>query len=397
MGVLLHLSSNCIEELLDWMERFESAYREKGELPAVKDIRKIVTTDVKEATGQKLTPDSKSEMNAYFFDQIRGIMAPTAGNRKSRASMSSQSAEKLFEMATAKGIARNLVIESLQPYYRWRKNAANDFGLYPQVEFLLGRRKRKGKDAGSYAVEGRLQKIFSLPEVSRHLDEGQTAPDYCVVEVVGDLPRNEKQRREKEQEIAKNRTRKERLFERFNAAESDTRSSYRRVLLFDQQRGLCPYSGKELGDPLSSELQIDHVFPQKRGGISVTENLVLTFEDLNREKGNRTPFEAARELASWDPDAMKKAIARMKWGRNKREIFEWDEPGLPDFGNLTRTSQLARQLRAECAHWMGIAGDPDEMQRRIGTPSGYLRGQAMRSWQEKIPRKDRSEPRSSPG
>ncbi|MDP1590848.1 MAG: hypothetical protein Q8M07_24045, partial [Prosthecobacter sp.] len=83
----------------------------------------------------------------------------------------------------------------------------------------------------------------------------------------------------------------------------------------------------------------------------------------------------------------------------KREIFAWGtrhaESGdgrwpshynndgslrVPEFGNTTRVSQLARQLRVEVMRWMGVFSDFNEAARRIGTPSGWLAAQARKTW-----------------
>jgi hypothetical protein len=79
----------------------------------------------------------------------------------------------------------------------------------------------------------------------------------------------------------------------------------------------------------------------------------------------------------------------MKWSAKKREIFAWDtarnsgeseQPAFPDFGNTTRVSQLARQLKAAVQMWMGVFDDADESTRRIGTPTGWHTAQARRTW-----------------
>jgi hypothetical protein len=82
---------------------------------------------------------------------------------------------------------------------------------------------------------------------------------------------------------------------------------------------------------------------------------------------------------------MLKLSAPMRWGGRKRDIFAFEpgeETSVPDFSNVTRTSQLARQLVRELAAWMGIEGDPEAERERIGTPSGWLAAQARRSWLE---------------
>jgi hypothetical protein len=191
------------------------------------------------------------------------------------------------------------------------------------------------------------------------------------------------------------RSHRDDIFKRHEVAETGSRSIRLRLKLWEQQAGRSPFTGLSLGaDPLSTDLEIEHLFPQSRGGLWVEENLVLTHRSENQRKNNRTPREAAVDLAgSWT--AMQQHSAAMKWSAKKRAVFEWAEDSVPDFGNTTRMSQLARQLTAEIARWIGIEEIRDDNERenqralRIATPSGYLTATARAAWQ--MPRKDRSD------
>lgn len=55
----------------------------------------------------------------------------------------------------------------------------------------------------------------------------------------------------------------------------------------------CQYCGK-LG--VASELTLDHILPQSRGGRSAWENLVTSCKKCNTKKGNQTPREAGLVL-----------------------------------------------------------------------------------------------------
>ena len=169
-----------------------------------------------------------------------------------------------------------------------------------------------------------------------------------------------------------------------------------------QQHGRCPFTGEELPkNPLDPDLELEHLFPEEMGGLSVDENLVLTWRSVNGVKGKRTPLQASQaglmvkagrqDLRFFSWDAMLKNISDMKWGGKKRDVFAWgtnkeehfDAVGnlkVPEFGNTTRVAQLARQLRAEVARWMNVETNPDEAARRIGTPSGWLAAQARKTW-----------------
>jgi hypothetical protein len=69
------------------------------------------------------------------------------------------------------------------------------------------------------------------------------------------------------------------------------RLSRRNILLRD--KFTCQYCGSK---PPLSDLDIDHVTPRSRGGISSWQNLVTACRTCNLRKGNATPEEAAMEL-----------------------------------------------------------------------------------------------------
>ena len=85
---------------------------------------------------------------------------------------------------------------------------------------------------------------------------------------MGDAPRNQAQKREIELEQKNRRTDRDALFEGHSIEDSGVASRRRRIVLHDQQRGRCPFTGLELGNPLSPDLELEHLFPQSRGGLS---------------------------------------------------------------------------------------------------------------------------------
>jgi hypothetical protein len=294
-------------------------------------------------------------------------------------------------------------------FYDWRRESVLDWGVFPQVEFLLGRRVKHGKRRGevSESCQGFLRKLLRDLVKDGKLPEGTLAPDFCVVEVIGNAPRTQEQKGDILKEQKANRSTRDEQFIKAGRDDSGVASRRRRISLHAQQKGRSPYTGRLLpDDPLSSELEIEHLFPAAMGGLSVDDNLVLTYKTENAAKGDRTPLQW---LGAERLEQMIAASKEMKWGGLKREVFAWgtrreddpsgkwpshyDEAGkllIPDFGNTTRVAQLARQLRAAVAHWLGIEKNAEAMAGRIGTPSGWLASQAMRSWLPDY-RKDRDD------
>ncbi len=79
---------------------------------------------------------------------------------------------------------------------------------------------------------------------------------------------------------------------------------FSRANIFLRDKNRCQYCGKEFK---KSELNLDHVVPRTKGGISAWENVVCSCILCNRIKGGRTPEEAGMKLVrkpkkpEWSP------------------------------------------------------------------------------------------------
>lgn len=64
----------------------------------------------------------------------------------------------------------------------------------------------------------------------------------------------------------------------------------------------CPYSGKQISISMlfSPEIEIDHIIPFSRSLDDSISNKVLCTRSANREKGDRTPFEAFGDREDWE-------------------------------------------------------------------------------------------------
>jgi len=375
---------------LESKERIQRASMDKG------DFKKEFMARI-DASGQtKLANDSQSH-NGEYFTQLTDLLWPKMSELGGRASLSGRAAQSLFEYATKDGkeaphIAARLRDKRFESggkkmsFYEIRQTAAAGFGIYKQVEFLLGRWKKNAKPGDKPAVPGKLRRVFARLIGEGKLSPEKTAPDYVTIETVGDIPRNKEQAKEIQEEQKASRDFKAKLrnqFKDFETGDMSREETNKRLLLYDQQRGLCPYTGEPLGDnPLARDLQVDHVFPRSRGGISEMVNLVLTHEKTNGQvKKEQTPYEAfgGRNNSPQWREIRERAI-KMQWNGQKREFFLRSEDTPPDWGNMTRVAQLARQLRFETARWMGIADDDAKVRQCIGTPTGYQTSVCREAW-----------------
>lgn len=68
---------------------------------------------------------------------------------------------------------------------------------------------------------------------------------------------------------------------------------FSRFNIYARDNNTCQYCGRRLP---RTELNLDHVKPRSRGGLSTWENVVCSCHSCNRRKGGRTPVEAGMLL-----------------------------------------------------------------------------------------------------
>src|SRR5713101_4850945 len=68
---------------------------------------------------------------------------------------------------------------------------------------------------------------------------------------------------------------------------------FSRFNIYARDGNTCQYCGKRFG---RTELNLDHVVPRSRGGLSTWENVVCSCHSCNRRKGGQTPEEARMAL-----------------------------------------------------------------------------------------------------
>jgi 5-methylcytosine-specific restriction endonuclease McrA len=68
---------------------------------------------------------------------------------------------------------------------------------------------------------------------------------------------------------------------------------FSRFNIFARDSNTCQYCGQRLP---RTDLNLDHVIPRSRGGLSTWENIVCSCHVCNRRKGGRTPEQAGMRL-----------------------------------------------------------------------------------------------------
>jgi len=363
-----------------------------------------------------LASAGKDTFNADFFEQLSDLVRPELHSLRQRAGLSGETAKVLYNLAIGDG--KNFTPAAVRAalercgYYHWRANPPYGLGIYPQVALLLGQRGHYNKDgnptdkdeAGNPVHHGILRRLFAgqlrlddgtgqgtkLVDLCEELG-GKPVPDYVIIETIGDIPRNQKEKKEFKDEIKANRSRKTDIIETKYDLKLNSLSDWqvKQVLLFDQQanedgEAFSPYTAASLGkNPLAHGLEVEHIYPESRGGIAIMDNLAITWHAENQTKDKRTPWEWLTRDESRRVDAH---LQKMHWNRDKRALFVREESEPPQWDNQTRIAQLARHLRTEVIHWLGLDRVPDEKERnkriaeKIGTPSGFQTSVCRETW-----------------
>lgn len=105
-----------------------------------------------------------------------------------------------------------------------------------------------------------------------------------------------------------------------------------KVKLYEQQRGICIYTGKKIDATrlLTNDYQIDHILPFSRTFDNSQNNKVVCFAKANQEKRNRTPREwmndeqwlQFKERVQLEPNYSRQKTAKLLFvGELKREEF----------------------------------------------------------------------------
>ena len=387
-------------------------------------------TTFEERFNLQLANVKEGSFNKSFFDQLADLIRPELRNVRDRASLCGESTEALFQIATKNETCfePESIKQALREcgYYDWRKNMERGLGYYPQVEFLLGQRKHytddgqpcdvKGRKDGQPQHHGILRKLFA-GQLRLDGDDGKpvnlskeigdkTLPDFVVVETIGEIPSHqltpkEKEKRQKRQ--ATNRAKKNELMKEYGLSDSSNDNLLKRARVYTQQvilkknpatkksepLAFCPYTGIEIG-AFTHKLEIEHIFPESLGGISIVENLAITTHEINQAKGQNIPFQIAGRtingITFLDWPTMKARASKFGWSRQKYELFCREETTCPQWDNTTRMAQLARHLRTEVIHWLGLNRIADDKERarkiaeKIGTPIGSQTSACRETW-----------------
>lgn len=167
-----------------------------------------------------------------------------------------------------------------------------------------GDERRYGKIANPTVHVG----LNQLRQLINALIKRYGHPHEIIIELTREFGTSGEKRREITKAQADNQLRNEKYDAELNELGIRTSRDNRLKLQLWEELGkndamdrYCVYSGKRLSKALlfSDEVEIDHILPFSRSLHDGTGNKILCMRQANRDKGNKTPYEAFAHTAQW--------------------------------------------------------------------------------------------------
>ena len=231
--------------------------------------------------------------------------------------------------------------------------------------------------------------LNQLRRVVNRLIDLYGKPQEIVVELARDLKANREQRQQYQQQQSENRDRNERFKENLaSAGFVDTPYTRMKLRLWEEQGSaqarICPYTGRTLSFEMvvSNQTEVDHILPFSQTLDDSMSNKVVCVAAGNRDKGNRSPFEAfGHSPPGYDYDTILSYSA--SFPGNKRWRFQPDAmeryKGEEGFlgRQLNETRYLSRTARTYLAY---LYDEKTERKCRVRAIPGHMTALLRRGW-----------------
>ncbi|MGI9345574.1 MAG: type II CRISPR RNA-guided endonuclease Cas9 [Gammaproteobacteria bacterium] len=204
--------------------------------------------------------------------------------------------------------------------------------------------QKDGNDRRFYGGVTNPTVHISLNQIRRVVNELIACygrPASIAIELGRELPMGAENRRKTESKQKKNAERNERareLLEEHNI--TPTQRDVLKYKIWEQTDRKCPFTGTRIGisDLAGSRFEIEHLLPYSRTLDDGIFNKVLSTPQANRDKGNRTPYEAFANRPDYDWEAIKERVKHLpkpcRWRFNEDAMKKYEE----------ESGFLARQL-----------------------------------------------------
>lgn len=177
-------------------------------------------------------------------------------------------------------------------------------------------------------------------ELARELSLGTEARQDKSKRIAKGFDQNNNARYEIEKESLANGQKMDRI----------SRKTLIRFRLWREQNQQCIYTGKPIGfaQLLNGDTDVDHIIPHSRRPEDAMSGLVLTFREVNEDKGNRTPWEwIGSDKVKWTTFREVVSSLRANHGypfHKERKLLSKEHPELEGFVNsmLNDTAHATR-------------------------------------------------------
>lgn len=215
-----------------------------------------------------------------------------------------------------------------------------------------------------------MQALFEVRKLVNTLIRRYGSFDAIHIELARDLGKSQRQRSEDRTFQKQNEDLNDKIAQRLRAMDLPESYDFKlRLKLYEELKDkLCPYSGKTIRlaktssaeglGLFSGQVQIEHIIPYSRSLTNAFGNLTLCDADVNRAKGNKTPFEFYSEQGAWE-EAKLRARNVLPYKKFLRFTqTELDEDPINRMLNDTRymTRETHRYLKMVCANVVPVNG-----------------------------------------
>lgn len=215
-----------------------------------------------------------------------------------------------------------------------------------------------------------MQALFEIRKLVNSLIQRYGTFEAIHIELARDLGKSQRQRSEDRTFQKQNEDFNLKIADRLRAMDLPDSYDFKlRLKLYEELKDkVCPFSGKTIrmakstsSDGLglfSGQVQIEHIIPYSRSLTNAFGNLTLCDADVNRAKGNRTPFEFYSAQGVWD-DAKLRARNVLPYKKFLRFTqTELDEDPINRMLNDTRymTRETHRYLKMICSNVVPVNG-----------------------------------------
>jgi CRISPR-associated endonuclease Csn1 len=181
-------------------------------------------------------------------------------------------------------------------------------------------------------------------------------PDEIVVELARELKLSEKDKAEHNKRIGANTRAAEARSKKLLESEQRDNGSNRALLKLWEDLNpnnpldrCCPFCGHHIGQLalFTEETEIEHIIPYSRSFDDSAANKVIAHRNCNREKGNKTPWEAWGHTERWAiiAEQVSRLHKSKQWRFAPDAMERFDQEGGFIARQLTDTQYLSRMAR----------------------------------------------------